>query len=271
MREGAMTGPATPTAPPHLALDALDKGAGARHGFFTREGGVSTGIHESLNCGPGSRDDPANVAENRQRALDALDHPDADLATLYQAHTAETVTVEQPWPMGQGPRADAMVTRQQGVALGVLTADCAPVLMADAEAGVVGAAHAGWRGALHGILSACVDAMEALGADRESIVAGIGPCIGPASYEVGPDFPEPFLAQAADNRDFFTPAPRAGHHLFDLPGFVARRLARLRVGTVDAVHADTFADHERFFSARRARGHGESDYGRLLSAIVLAR
>jgi hypothetical protein len=266
-----MTDATRDTAPPRLNLDSLDAQTGVCHGFFTRQGGVSSGMYESLNCGPGSQDAPVNVAENRRRALTALDLPDADLVTLFQAHTAEAVTVAQPWPMGRGPRADAMVTRQDGVALGILTADCAPVLLADAGAGVIGAAHAGWRGALGGILAACVDAMEDLGADRESIVAGIGPCIGPASYEVGPEFPAPFLDQAADNRDFFTPAPRDGHHLFDLPGFVARRLARLRVGTVAVRNADTLADPQRFFSARRARIQGEPDYGRLLSAIVLAR
>jgi YfiH family protein len=271
MTEDAMRETAVESAPPHLTLDALDAQACVRHAFFTRLGGVSDGIYESLNCGPGSQDQSVNVAENRERALTALDLPDADLATLYQAHTAEAVTVEQPWPMGQGPRADAMVTRQQGVALGILTADCAPVLMADAAAGVIGAAHAGWRGALGGILSACIDAMEDLGADRESIVAGIGPCIGPASYEVGPEFPTPFLEQAADNRDFFSPAPRDGHHLFDLPGFIERRLARLRVGGVETLPIDTRADPARFFSARRARINGESDYGRLLSTIVLTR
>lgn len=258
-------------APPVLTLDSLTA-PGIGHGFFTRRGGVSTGIYESLNCGPGSADDPANVAENRRRALAALDLPeDADLASLFQAHTAEVVVVDTPWPMGRGPRADAMVTRRPDVALGILTADCAPVLMADAEARVIGAAHAGWRGALGGVLAACVDAMEAQGAERESIAAGIGPCIGPASYEVGPEFPEPFLDQAGDNRDFFSPAPREGHHLFDLPGFLERRLARLRVGSAEVLPADTLADPERFFSARRARVHGEADYGRLLSAIALTR
>ena len=264
-----MTETTTDPAPPRITVEPLDAEPGVRHGFFTRQGGVSTGIYESLNCGPGSDDDAVNVAENRRRALSALDLPEADLATLHQAHTADAVTVAQPWPMGHGPRADAMATRERGIALGVLTADCAPVLLADAEAGVIGAAHAGWRGALGGILTACVDAMESLGADRESIAAGIGPCIGPASYEVGPEFPAPFLEQAADNRDFFSPAQRDGHHLFDLPGFVARRLARLRVGAVETLPADTLADPARFFSARRARHHGEPDYGRLLSAIVL--
>lgn len=255
----------------YLTLDGLAALPGVQHGFFTRTGGVSTGIYESLNCGPGSADGEANVAMNRQLAMLALGMPDADLVTLHQAHTAEAVTVEHPWPMGQGPRADAMVTRRDGLALGILTADCAPVLFADSGAGVVGAAHAGWRGALNGVLGACVDAMEALGAERESIVAGIGPCIGASSYEVGPEFPEPFLAQAADNEDFFRAAPRAGHYLFDLAGFIARRLARLRLGHVETLPADTLADAERFFSARRARVHGEPDYGRLLSVIALTR
>lgn len=259
-----------PTAS-YLTLDALDAQPGIRHGFFTRTGGVSSGIYESLNCGPGSGDSSDNVAMNRQLAMLALGLPDGDLATLYQVHSAEAVVVTHPWGMGHGPRADAMATARDGLALGILTADCAPVLFADPGARVVGAAHAGWRGALGGVLGACVDAMEDLGAERESMVAGIGPCIGRSSYEVGPEFPGPFLEQAEDNRDFFHPAPRPDHHLFDLPGFIARRLARLRVPTVETLPADTLADAERFFSARRARVHGEPDYGRLLSVIALTR
>ena len=259
-----------PTAS-YLTLDALEGLPGVRHGFFTRTGGVSSGIYESLNCGPGSNDDTNNVAMNRQLAMLALGMPDAELVSLYQVHSAEAVAVEHPWGMGQGPRADAMVTRCDGIALGILTADCAPVLFADAGAGVVGAAHAGWRGALDGVLGACVDAMEDLGAERESITAGIGPCIGASSYEVGPEFPAPFLEQAEDNRDFFHAGPREGHYLFDLAGFIARRLARLRLAKVETLPADTLADPERFFSARRARVHGEPDYGRLLSVVALTR
>jgi hypothetical protein len=257
------------SSPPVLTLGPFNELGGVRHGFFTRRGGVSTGIYESLNCGPGSNDARENVVENRRRALTALDAGDTALVTLHQVHSAEAVAVEYPWALGQGPQADAMATRERGIALGILTADCAPVLFADAEAGVIGAAHCGWRGALAGVLSACIDRMETLGADRESIVAGIGPCIGRASYEVGPEFPGMFIEQAADNADFFTPAPREGHHLFDLKGFIARRLARLRLENVHKMPCDTFAEPARFFSHRRARGAGELDYGRLLSTIVL--
>lgn len=256
-------------APPMLTLDCMTGLSGVHHAFFTRNGGVSPGIYGTMNCGPGSKDALENVLENRRRALAALEIPNTELVTLHQIHSAIAVPVTTPWPIRQGPHADAAATREPGVVLGILTADCAPVLFADADAGVIGAAHAGWRGALGGVLGACIDAMEDLGADRESIAAGIGPCIGADSYEVGPDFPAPFLEQAADNGDFFTPARRTGHYLFNLEGFVARRLARLRVGRINVLSADTFGEPDRFFSYRRSRRNGESDYGRLLSAIAL--
>jgi YfiH family protein len=255
-----------------ITLSALNEFTRIRHGFFTREGGVSEGIHASLNCGPGSKDDPAKVAENRRRAMALLDLDPSALATLYQCHTADVVVVEKPWADTERPQADAMVTTRPGLALGILTADCAPVLFADAKAGIVGAAHAGWKGALGGVLDNTVAAMVKLGAKPLNIVAAIGPCIGQRSYEVGPEFPAPFLAEDAANSDFLAPSPRkAGHFLFDLPGYVSRKLSKLGVIEVTRVPADTLRDENRFFSYRRATLKGESDYGRQLSAIVLER
>jgi polyphenol oxidase len=251
-----------------ITLAALD-GDGLRHGFFTREGGVSDGIFASLNCGLGSGDDAEKVAENRRRAMAALDLRRDDLATCHQVHSATVVEVEGAWPQAERPRADAMVTKTRGVALGILTADCAPVLFADVEAGVIGAAHAGWRGAVSGVLEATVAAMAKLGAAPERIRAGVGPCIAQPSYEVGPEFPAPFLAADPADADLFLPAPRAGHFLFDLPGYVARRLERLRLGQVERSGGDTAAEAERFFSYRRSCLRRETDYGRELSAICL--
>ena len=252
-----------------LTLGPLNDLEGVRHAFFGREGGVSTGLYASLNCGQGSKDDRANVDHNRARAMEMLDLPPDRLVTLYQIHSPEVVEVETPWADDARPRADALVTAKPGLALGVVTADCAPVLLADDEASVVGAAHAGWRGALDGVLEAVVAAMEGLGARREAIVAGIGPCIGKPSYEVGPEFPAPFLAQDPSNEDFFLPAPREGRFLFDLKGYAVRRLARLGLRSVQALPCDTLVEEERFFSYRRACLRGEPDYGRLLSAIAL--
>ena len=257
------------SAPEMVTVGAFNALAGVRHGFLTRRGGVSEGIYGSLNCGQGSGDDRARVVENRRRGLAALDAEDAPLCTVYQVHSPTAVTVTEPWAPGEGPKADAMVTDRPGIALGVLTADCAPVLFADRRAGVVGAAHAGWRGALTGVLPATVEAMEALGADRAAIVAAVGPCIGKAAYEVGPEFPAPFLEQAQDNRDFFVPAARDGHFLFDLRGYIARQMTRLGVGDARALPCDTYTEEDRFFSYRRACHRGEGDYGRLLSAIYL--
>lgn len=253
-----------------ITLSALNEVNRIRHGFFTREGGVSAGIYASLNCGPGSDDDPKAVAENRSRAMALLDLPAEALVTVYQMHSADVAVVEGPWP-GETPRADAMVTTRPGVALGILTADCAPVLFADGRAGVIGAAHAGWRGAVGGVLDNTVAKMVQLGARKSAIVAAVGPCIGQRSYEVGPEFPAPFLAEDAGNADFFAPSPRQGRHLFDLPGYVSRRLARLGVTEVTRVPADTCRDESRFFSYRRTTLRGEKDYGRQLSAIVLDR
>jgi len=252
-----------------ITLGALDAD-GIRHGFFTRDGGVSGGIFASLNCGFGSGDDESNVAENRRRVAAALGLPPDRLVTCNQFHSAEAVAVERPWRREDRPRADAMVTRTPGIALGILTADCAPVLFADPDARVIGAAHAGWRGALGGVLEAAVRAMVALGAARERIAAGIGPCIGRASYEVGAEFPAPFLAADSGNADFFVSAARAGHFLFDLSGYVAQRLERLGLAGIERTGGDTAAEPARFFSYRRACLRKETDYGRELSAICLA-
>jgi YfiH family protein len=253
-----------------LTLAALEQ-PGLRHAFFGRSGGVSEGLYASLNCGFGSGDDPERVAANRARALAMAEMPAGSLLTAYQVHSPDVVTITSPWRRKDAPRADAMVTDRPGVALGILTADCAPVLFADAEARVIGAAHAGWRGALTGVLEATVEAMRALGARPDRIAAGVGPCIGQRSYEVGPEFPAPFLAQDPNNAGFFRPSARERHHLFDLPGYVAGRLTALRLGRVEKVGHDTCAEHDLFFSYRRATLAGESDYGRDLSAICLVQ
>lgn len=254
-----------------ITLAALNEINRIRHGFFTREGGVSAGIYTSLNCGPGSKDDPAAVAENRARCMAQMDLPAEALVTVYQCHTPDAVVVGAPFAKGEAPKADAMVTNKPGLALGILTADCVPVLFADRKAAVIGAAHAGWRGALGGVLENTLEAMSKLGAKPGNVVAAIGPCIGQRSYEVGPEFPAPFLAEFAGNSDFFAAANRPGHHLFDLPGYVARRLSRRGLAEITRVPADTCRDETRFFSYRRATLRGEPDYGRQLSAIVLER
>ncbi|MFO1188477.1 MAG: peptidoglycan editing factor PgeF [Alphaproteobacteria bacterium] len=255
-----------------LTVPALARFHNLRHAFFSREGGVSEGLYASLNCGPGSRDNAAAVAENRRRAMTRLGlGPDA-LVTVNQVHGTDVVTITDPRPAGRRdrPRADALVTAQPGVALGILTADCAPVLFADAEAGVIGAAHAGWRGALDGVLDATVRHMTDIGAAPGRIIAAIGPCIGQASYEVGPEFIARFVAAQSTNGAFFVPSSRAGHHYFDLAGYVADRLSRLGLARVFNTGADTCADPARFFSYRRSVLTGEPDYGRLLAAIALA-
>ncbi|MFQ5775458.1 MAG: peptidoglycan editing factor PgeF [Kiloniellaceae bacterium] len=255
--------------PDMLTIGPLDELPGVRHAFFGRGGGVSEGPYRSLNCGFGSGDVAANVAENRARAMARIDLDHDRLVTAYQVHSNRVAVVERPWPRDRAPQVDALVTTRPGVALGVLSADCAPVLLADPKAAVVGAAHAGWRGALAGIVEAVVEAMVELGARRADIVAGIGPTIGRRSYEVGPEFPAPFMEQARDNRDFFRPAPRDGHFMFDLKGYVARRLAAAGVGNAQILPGDTCTQEARFFSYRRARLRGQRDYGRGLSAIYL--
>lgn len=244
--------------------------AGSRHGFLGRRGGVSTGVHAGLNVGLGSQDDPAAVAENRRHATDAV-APGARLVTLHQVHGADVVSVStscELWPDDARPQADALVTNRPGLALGILTADCAPILLTDEQAGVIGAAHAGWKGALAGVAESTVAAMEALGADRSRIAAAIGPCIAKRSYEVDDVFRARFLAAGPAHESFFADAS-PGHHQFDLEGFVASRLAAAGITRVAALGLDTYADEARFYSYRRATHRGEPDYGRQLSLIAL--
>ena len=242
--------------------------AGIAHGFFGREGGVSTGIYESLNCGPGSSDEPKAVAENRRLVAATLAPgvQGARLISLSQIHSAVVHTLPA-WE--ERPEGDAMVTATPGLALGILTADCAPVLLADPKARVIGAAHAGWKGALAGVLEAALEAMEKLGAQRDRINAAIGPCISQDNYEVGDDFRARFLEQGAKHRRFFVPSDREGHHRFDLPEFAAYRLTAAGVGSVERLGICTYPPENGFFSFRRTTHARESDYGRQISAIVL--
>jgi YfiH family protein len=240
---------------------------GISHGFFGRPGGVSQGVYAGLNCGPGSNDDRAHVIENRRRAMAELGG--AKLVTLYQVHSATAVTVTNPWEIGQAPHADAMATNVPGLALGILTADCAPVLLADAEAGVIGAAHAGWKGAIGGITDAVIAQMEELGASRRRIAAAIGPCIAQASYEVDSAFRARFVTDDTVNARYFADSNRAGHFRFDLEAYVAARLAKAGISDVAKLATDTYPDATRFYSFRRATHRGEADYGRDLSAIAL--
>ena len=241
---------------------------GIAHAFFGRRGGMSEGIYASLNCGPGSNDIRERVMENRRRATETLS-PDTKLVTLYQVHGAETVTVEKPWPIESNPKADALATNRPGVVLGILTADCAPILLADAEARVIGAAHSGWGGAIAGVTDSVIAAMTKLGARVERIRAAIGPCISQAAYEVGPEFEARFVERDAANLRFFVPSARTNHRLFDLPAYVAHRLAFAGVETVESLGACTYAREEDFFSYRRTTHRKEPDYGRQLSAIAL--
>jgi len=238
--------------------------AGVPHAFLGRRGGVSTGIAAGLNVGFGAGDDPAAVAENRRRAADAV-LPGAPLVAVHQVHSPDCVIVEQPWGDDRRPTADALVTRLPGVVLGIVTADCAPVLLADPEAGVVGAAHAGWRGAHGGVLASTVAAMESLGARPSRMIAAIGPAIAQPSYEVGDDFRAAF---AQTDWRFFAPS-RAGHWQFDLEAYVAARLQQAGVGHIERLGLDTYADETRFFSFRRMTHRAEGNYGRQFSLISL--
>jgi YfiH family protein len=239
------------------------------HGFAGRRGGVSVGVHAGLNVGLGSEDDRAAVLRNRDLARDAV-MPGAQLVTVRQVHSPDVVTVTEAIPDADRPAADAMVTDRPGILLGILTADCVPVLFADKAAGVVGAAHAGWKGAIGGVTDATVAAMVALGAQRERIACAIGPCIARASYEVTLDFAERFERDDADNARFFT-AGRLGHVQFDIAAYVASRLAAVGVGRIDMLEEDTYNQPDRFFSYRRSCHRGEADYGRQVSMIGLAR
>lgn len=240
---------------------------GVPHGFLGRRGGVSKGAYAGLNVGTGSDDDIAAIAENRRLATEAV-LPGGDLVTVYQVHSADAVTVRAPTVHDLRPRADALVTDRPGLALGILTADCAPVLLADAAAGVVGAAHAGWKGALGGVTDAAILAMEALGARRERIAAAIGPCIARASYEVDAAFARRFEADDPANERFFSPG-RAGHHQFDLEAYVAARLAAAGLTRIEALGQDTYTQETRFYSYRRATHRGEPSYGRQISIVGL--
>ncbi len=242
---------------------------GLRHAFFTRKGGASHGLYAGLNCGFGSGDTADSVAENRSRAAKALGLAADKLLTVFQVHSPDVVTVERPWAREDSPHADAMVTNRPGLALGILTADCGPVLFADAEARVVGAAHAGWKGALTGVLENTIEAMESLGADRSRIRVAVGPCITQDSYEVGAEFEARFLAADPNNAAFFRRPPGAERPHFDLPGYVAKRLATAGIEAPTIVPNDTYADEALFYSYRRATHRGEPDYGRGLSAICL--
>lgn len=247
------------------ALAALP---GVRHGFFTREGGVSEGIYQSLNCGLGSADDHNRILENRARVAAMLGCTGEAITTTYQVHGKEVAVAAAPWDRDTRPKADGVVTDRPGLALAIGTADCGPILLADAEARVIGAAHAGWRGTLAGIAEATVAAMETLGARRARIVAVLGPTISQPNYEVGDEVLTAFTANDAEARRFFVPAPRANHYLFDLPAAIVARLAAAGVNG-SALHRCTYAEPERFFSYRRATHMREPDYGRLLSAIML--
>jgi polyphenol oxidase len=252
-----------------ITLAVLDHDAGIRHAFFTRRGGVSGGLYTSLNCGFGSGDAAESVARNRGIAMGQLGLAADRLVTCHQIHSTTVVIVERTWPREAAPQADGMVTRVPEIALGVLTADCAPILFQDPVANVIGAAHGGWRGALGGVVEATIEQMEAIGAARDRIRAAIGPCIARSSYEVGREFPQRFLSQDTASKSYFAPAMRTGHFMFDLPAYIEHRLAQAGIGTVQKAHYDTVAEEERFFSYRRSCLRGEHAYGRGLSAIVL--
>ena len=251
-----------------LIADPLAAAGNIRHGFFTRRGGVSEGVYASLNCGLGSNDDKARVHENRRRAMREIGLTEDTLRTVYQAHSASVVTITDSAENTAAAKADALVSALPGIALGVLAADCAPVLLADPDNRVIGAAHSGWRGAVSGVIEATVAAMVALGAEPRRITAVVGPCISQDSYEVGAEFPQPFQAQDPANGRFFAAGDRDGHLQFDLAGYVLSRLAAAGVPASSVLGADTYAD-EDLFSYRRTCHRGEPDYGRNLSVIAL--
>jgi YfiH family protein len=253
-----------------ITLGVLSDLSGVRHGFMTRAGGVSEGVYESLNCGLGSDDEPERVHENRRRVLQMVGIPARTLLTAYQVHSPDVLVVEEEWHDGPRPKVDALVTTRRNIAIAASSADCVPILFADPDARVVAAAHAGLRGAIGGVQQATVKQMCALGATPERIRAGVGPCIGAASYEVGPEFPASFLAQNPANARFFRPAQRTGHHMFDLESYVAAELAAMQLGAIEVAHRDTCAEAETFFSYRRSCLRKEPDYGRHVSVIGLA-
>jgi len=242
---------------------------GLRHAFFTREGGHSRGIYASLNCGFGSDDEKSLVRRNRAQVAERMEVAPERLLTVWQWHSADALPVAASWDPLHPPKADAMVTDRPGFALGILTADCTPVLFASADGSVIGAAHAGWKGAISGVLESTLQAMERLGARREGIHAAIGPTISQASYEVGPEFREKFVAADPSNVSFFLPSPKEAHFMFDLPGYVRSRLEEAGVASVSDVATCTYADESRYFSYRRTTHRGEPDYGRQISAIAI--
>jgi YfiH family protein len=252
-----------------IELENLNDLRGIRHGFLTRRGGVSDGIYASLNCGLGSKDDQGAVVENRARALRSAGLAPDSLSTAYQVHSAKVAVVEEDWDETHRPQVDGLVSITRGRSLGILTADCVPVLFADPEAGVIGAAHAGWKGAIGGVLQETVATMEKLGAKRAGIQAGVGPAIAQKSYEVGPEFPQPFIDRDRANARFFTTAMRCRHFMFDLVGYVERELTALGLGGVAVAGNDTCAEADDFFSYRRTTLAKESDYGRQISLIGL--
>ena len=250
-----------------IRSETLEGIKGVRHGFFTRQGGGSTGIYESLNTGLGSDDDRQTVVGNRQRIADALGAE--QLVTPYQHHSADAVVVRRPVDWSEPPKADASVTQDKQIAIAINTADCTPVLFASGKGDVVGAAHAGWKGAVGGVLESTVKQMEALGAERGDIYAAIGPTISKTNYEVGPEFQARFVEEDAGNARFFVPSSKDGHHMFDLPGFVAMRLKQMSLAGIEDLAICTYGDEDRFFSYRRTTHRGEPDYGRQLSAIMI--
>jgi YfiH family protein len=255
-------------APEFLQADRL-RAPGVTHGFFTRRGGSSQGVYRSLNGGVGSRDDPAVVRDNRARMAAALEIPAPRLLIPYQVHSPDALVVTEPWLADARPRCDALVTATPGLGLGVTGADCGVLLFAAPQAGVIGAAHAGWRGALAGVIEATIAAMERLGARAADIAVALGPTIARQSYEVGPEFVAAFAEAEPDAGRFFEPGVHAGRSLFDLPAFIAMRVARSGVENFEDLALDTYADEARFFSYRRSVHRGEPDYGRLVAAIAL--
>lgn len=267
---------ATPQDAMRLEGRALGKLKHTAHGFFTRAHGVSEGIYRGLNCGAGSNDKPEHVAENRKRVAQSLGLKADELVSVHQIHSPRTVYVDRPWNVGDGPQADApqadaMVTDRPGIGLGILTADCTPVLLADAERPLIGAAHAGWKGAVGGVLDSVVEEMISRGAKHASLIATIGPTISQANYEVGAEFREQFLQQDPHSEQWFVPGKRDEHFQFNLPGFVCNRLKQLGVGTVEDMGLCTYADEDRFFSYRRTTHRTQSDYGRGISVITLPK
>lgn len=259
------------TSAPIGAIEAgLLKRSGLAHAYFTREGGVSSGDYATLNGGVGSRDEPANVNENRRRMAAHLGIEAHALLVPYQTHSVDALFVEVPFATSERPRCDALVTKTSGLGLGVTGADCGMILFYDEAARVIAAAHAGWKGALGGILEATIRTMEQNGASRRSILAVLGPTIGPCSYEVGGEFQARFLNEDRDSIVFFHQGERPGHFMFDLPGFIGYRLQRAGVGRFENLALDTYADPRRFFSYRRSTHRKEADYGRLVAAIALA-